>query len=303
VATGSAVVPEPGVWDPDPKSDLFLPGRRNPSTAHSVLKGTQRWLQARVATPRGGSRRVARVLAARPCGGPAPVSAGCAGGPGQGPSTARRVLPRGVCVRRCWSAAGRLRSRAPRTRSHLGIAMRVRRRERSARATDRRTSHPRTSTGVPELILAQIDRANSWQLFRAAALLKRARVWSLSTSWFLVAFVAGLPPVHDARASVDHDQTTRRSGTPCRVACSDARMRSSTRPVKTVPHKDARIFCPAGGTYSRPNWGQPYPGRPPSSALGTDLSRRPPPAARRPRRPLQPVRFPCPVLPRPMLIS
>ena len=57
---------------------------------------------------------------------------------------------------------------------------------------------------------------------------------------------------------LDHDQTTRRSGTPCQVACSDVRMRSSTHPVKTVPHKDARIFCPAGGTYSRPNSGQPW---------------------------------------------
>jgi len=146
--------------------------------------------------PRGPD---ALVLAARPCGEPAPVSAGCTCCPAQGPFSARCVRPRGVCARRCWSAAGRPRSRAPRTRSHLAIAMRARRRERSARATDGSSSHPRTSTGVPELTLPQINRANSWQLFRAAALRKRAQVWSLSTSWFLVAFVACVPPVHNAR--------------------------------------------------------------------------------------------------------
>ena len=128
----------------------------------------------------------------------------------------------------------------------------------SARASDRRTSHPRTSTGIPELTLPQINRTNSWQPFRAAALRKRARVWFIATSWFLVAFLACVPPAHNSCASVYHDQTTRRSGTPCQVACSDVRMRSSTHPVKTVPHKDARIFCPAGGAFSRLNSGQPW---------------------------------------------
>jgi hypothetical protein len=84
--------------------------------------------------PRGPD---ALVLAARPCGEPALVSAGCTCCPAQGPFSARCVRPRGVCARRCWSAAGRPRSRAPRTRSHLAIAMRARRRmARPARPTE-----------------------------------------------------------------------------------------------------------------------------------------------------------------------